>query len=325
MILLKKIISALVSLLLILGLFTACSEEKIKELRIVSVQDSACIALADMLEKNANSQNEYKYVSTVANLPSFANKLLTDGECDIAFVPADLASVIYKKNKGSVTVLASISNAEYQILAKDFKSFNSVADLKGAEINLLDRDRLDENLLEYTLEANSISAEEYKIVYAPSVKQLGTEIKAGRANAALLNAVGAAELTALEPSLKVLSLNDEWNKISNIPIIGYCAIVSNTFLSENEDAVNNFITNLEASLKATANRDKTLELAKKHGLLKDDVYGEFIYNCANFSFLSGQQMKTALKNYYAVLKTKKASLIGKNAPDDIFYYIPEED
>ena len=320
----KKFISILLSLLLILSIFSACSEQEPKQLRIVSVQDSACIALADMIEKNANSQNEYNYISTVTNLPSMANKLLTDGDCDIAFVPADMASVMYKKTKGAVTVLAAISNLDYQIVSTG--ELNSIADLKGTEINLLDRDRLDENLLEYTLEANSVSADEYKITYkAPGVKQLAKEIKAGRVGTALLNAIGAAELLTLEPGLKTLSLNDEWNKISNVPAIGYCAVVSNEFLAENEEAVETFIKNLESSLKAAGNKIQTLKLAKELGLLTNENYGEFIYNNANFNFLKGEQMKTALKNYYAVLKTKKAALIGTNLPDDIFYYIPEKD
>ena len=321
----KRLISALLSLLLILGVFTACSEEKPKELRIVSVQDTACIAIAELLEKNASPEDGYKYISTVVNLPSRANKLLTEGDCDIAFVPADLASVMYKKTNGGITVLASISGVEYQILAKDIAPFESAANLLGAEINLLDRDRLDENLLEYVLEANSISADEYKITYAPSVKQLAQVVKAGKANAALLNAVGAAELVTLEPSFKVLSLNDEWNKISDAPLIGYCAVVSNDFLTQNDEAVEQFITNLKASLSAAGDSAETLSLAKKHGLLTNENYGEFIYNSVNLNFLSGSKMKTALKKYYAAIKTKKAALIGKNAPDDIFYYIPEEE
>ena len=321
----KKIISVLISLLLILGIFSGCSsEEGPKELRIVAVQDSACIALANMFEKQANATDDYKYVLRVTNLPNMANKILTDGDCDIAFVPADVASLIYNKTKGAVTVLAAISQLDYQIVSAN--ELNSIADLKGTEINLFDRDRLDENLLEYTLETSGVSSNEYKITYkASGVKQLAQEIKSGRVGAALLNSVGAAELLTLDTDLKTISLNDEWNKISNVSAIDYCAVASNEFLVNNEDAVVDFINNLEASVKAAGNRDKTLKLASKHGLLKTEEYGQFIYDSVNLNFLKGKDMQTAIKKYYTVIKAKKPALIGSRFPDKGFFYIPEEE
>lgn len=318
----KKIISVLISLLLILGLFTGCEKEQII-VRIAAVQDTACIALADMLEKNAAANGDYKYTTTVVNLQTSTNKSLIDGNCDIAFIPTDLASVTYKKTKGNITVLATISNVEYQILAKGFEQLNGLNDLVGANINFIERDRLDENLFEYVMQGNSISSDEYKIVYAPSVKQLHTTLKNG--DATVMDAVGAAELKTLDPTLKTLNLNNEIAKISDAPMLGYCAVVSNEFLVNNEDAVVDFINNLEASVKAAGDRDATLKLASKHGLLKTEEYGQFIYDSVNINFLKGKDMQTAIKKYYQVIKEKKAALIGSKFPDEGFFYIPDEE
>lgn len=314
----KKIVAVFLVISLIVCLLGGCSAGKVTEMRVLTIENSAGIAIADMLEQYANTKKGNVYLPVTVNLVSRVNGMFMDDECDVAVIPADAAAVLYRK-RGGFKVIAGISSGGFEILSNNGE-LQSISDLKGKEIFLTERDKLSENLLEYVLSKNNIEKSDVVISYSTNVKHIIKDFNANTVNYALLDAAGTAEVKAAIGDIKSINLTDEWNKVSNKQMVNYCVVTTDEFLNKNKKAIDRLITDIESSVKAASDTKKTGDLAIERNLITDVNYASDIINTSKLKFLKGKELKTTLSDYYGVLKGIKPFLVGNELPADDFYY-----
>lgn len=314
----KKIVAVFLVISLIVCLLGGCSEGKVTEIRVLTIENSAGIAIADMLEQYANTKKGNVYLPVTVNLVSRVNGMFMDDECDVAVIPADAAAVLYRK-RGGLKVIAGVSSGGFEILSNNGE-LQSISDLKGKEIFLTERDKLSENLLEYVLSKNNIEKSDVVISYSTNVKHIIKDFNANTVNYALLDAAGTAEVKAAIGNIKSINLTDEWNKVSNKQMVNYCVVTTDEFLNKNKKAIDRLITDIESSVKAASDTKKTGDLAIERKLITDVNYASDIINTSKLKFIKGKELKTTLSDYYGVLKGIKPFLVGNELPADDFYY-----
>jgi len=316
----KRFISVLLCLFLVIAMFSGCSSTP-TNVRILSIENSAAATLAHMLEKSEGDNN---YISSTVNLPNRVRNLIADGECDIAVVPIETASLIYQRGLTDIKLLAGISTGGFELVSTE--NITDYSTLKGKTIYLTERGTLMESILKYLLSYYNIDPfEDVTFDYASDAKQLEKMLANGTASFALLSSANAASAKVTVKNLISLNITDGLKtKLEKPSIITYCVIGKADFVSNNADAIEQLLKDIETSVKSSGNLSNTVSKAKKLGLLTDDIYKEDFISSYKPDFISGEAMKTKLSAYYKLVLKVNLSLIGNKAPSDDFYYLEEK-
>lgn len=330
-VMLKRIISVILLLCMVAACFSGCDDEEVKQevtgidIRVLTVKDTAGIALANLLESGAAGKTVNKYKTETVSSLSWLKSNMSTSEWDVAVMPTNEAAMFYKKKKGNIKILATIANGGYEILSSN-SSFNDIKQLADKTIYFTERDTLEQHCLLYMLKNSGVDTENVKIEFADSVKSLSKMIKDGQAEYTVVPAAQAVELKIENTALKSVDLQATWDKtIKNSKFYSYCVVTTKEFADSHIENIDVFLKELEESVKKAASGAATLgKLAKKHGLASSEQIGNAVAKASRFAFASGEDMKTKVAAFYNVLKEVKAKgiLIGKTMPAKDFYYIP---
>ena len=100
----KRFLLLILCTTLLITVFSGCSNTP-TDVRILNTHNSAAVALAHMLEPDENAKNNY--ISTVVNLPSRAQTLFINDECDVAVVPFETATALYHSKNPEINEILS--------------------------------------------------------------------------------------------------------------------------------------------------------------------------------------------------------------------------
>lgn len=81
---------------------------------------------------------------------------------------------------------------------------------------------------------------------------------------------------------------------------------------------------MEASFSADITPAKTLEVAKKHKLITDDIYDEEFLSSLKLQYITGEAMKAKISAYYKTLRKIKPSVSSGIINKDDVFYIPKK-
>ena len=117
-----------------------------------------------------------------------------------------------------------------------------------------------------------------------------------------------------------LDMTEEWNKVSDEPLITGVVIARNEVINENKKAYDEFLKDYQASVKyVNDNVEQAAQLVEKHDIIKAAVAKSAIPNC-NITFISGEEMKKAVEAYLQVLYEANPQSVGGVVPDEQFFY-----
>ncbi|MBE6835527.1 MAG: ABC transporter substrate-binding protein [Ruminococcaceae bacterium] len=294
------------------------------DMNIYTISGPTGIGMVNMMALDEATALE-KYHFTVAATPQEVVAKISTGEADIAAVPTNLASTLYKKTEKGIKILAVNTLGVLNVLNFKGDEIKTLADLKGRTIYTTGKGSNPEYIINYLLKANDIDPEkDVKIEY----KEEGSEL------VPVWNTDDTAVIIAPQPvatSIKLnyegaviaIDLSDEWEKVSSdSKLMMGCVVVRDAFLKENPGAVANFLEDYKRSVEA-ANTDveKTATLCEENGIVpKAPLAKAAIPNC-NLCFISGEEMKTNLTGYLKVLFEADPTSIGGELPDDGFWYV----
>ena len=294
------------------------------DMNIYTISGPTGIGMVNMMALDETTALE-KYHFTVAATPQEVVSKISTGEADIAAVPTNLASTLYKKTEKGIKILAVNTLGVLNVLNYKGEKIETAADLKGRTIYTTGKGSNPEYIINYLLKANDIDPEkDVKIEY----KEEGSEL------VPVWNTDETAVIIAPQPvatSIKlnyegseiVINLNDIWEQVSSdSKMMMGCVIVRDEFLKENPGAVANFLEDYKRSVEA-ANTDveKTAQLCEENGIVpKAPLAKAAIPNC-NLCFITGEEMKTNLTGYLKVLFEADPTSIGGEMPDDNFWYV----
>lgn len=294
------------------------------DIRVGSMKGPTSMGLVKLMKdaEEGNTANNYTFIMETA-----ADALLTkmiQGELDIALVPANVASVLYNKTEGGITVI-DINTLGVLYMVSGDDTLTDINSLRGKTIYLTGKGTSPDYVLHYILTQNGLSEEDVTLEY----KSEATEVAAVLANEpesiGLLPQPFVTAACAQNENLKVIfDMTAEWDAVqgeSGSRLVTGVTVVRNEFLQENPAAVNKFMEEHKASAEfANTNVEETAELVAAQGIIeKTPVAQKAIPNC-NITYIDGEEMKAALSGYLSVLMEQNPESVGGKLTEDDFYY-----
>ena len=279
------------------------------------------VYLMDQAEKNEAANNyEFKMAATADELlPS-----MIAGDLDIVLVPANVASVLYNKTEGAVSVI-DINTLGVLYMVSGDDTIQSMEDLKGRTVYLTGKGTTPDYVLQYLLKENGLT-EDVSLEYKSEATEVAAVLtKTPEVVGVLPQPYVTAACAQNENLSVVLDLTKEWADVQGeggSSLVTGVTVVRKAFLEENKAAVDKFLEEHAASADfANEHVEEAAELVAAAGIIeKAPVAVKAMPKC-NITYIDGADMKTALSGYLEVLFEQDASSVGGSLPSDDFYYI----
>lgn len=317
--LMKRIVAMITAAVMLFSLaaFAACSKKQDDtEIRIAALKGPTGMGMVKLADK----QNYPNYTVSIEASPDALNPRIISGEVDVAAVPVNLASVLYNKLDGDISVLA-VSTLGVLYVVEAGSEVNSVADLAGKTVYATGQGATPEYILNYLLDKNGVS-ESVEVNYVGEHAALATMLANGSAEIGMLPEPNVTSTLAGNDNLRIaLNLTEEWNKVCSTELVQGVVIARKSFVNEHPEAIEQFLREYEkSSAFVNENIDEAAKLIVDVGILGNvEIAKKAIPNC-NISFSKGEAMHKAVEGMLAVLFEANPKSIGGKLPDKDFYY-----
>lgn len=323
----KKIFTLAATAALTLGLLAGCGQqEEPTTVRIGGLKGPTSMGLVFLQEQAENGQAKQAYEFTMAAAADELLPLMIKGELDIALIPANVASVLYGKTEGGISVL-NINTLGVLYMVSGDDSIDSMESLRGRTIYLTGKGTTPDYVLQYLLTTNGIDVSECTLEYRSEATEVAALLAEQPQAIGLLPQPFVTVACAQNEELKVvLDMNEQWNLVQGeggSSMVTGVTVVRNDFLQEHPEAVAAFMTEHAASVRAIQeDPDKGAELVAAAGIIaKEPIARKAIPQC-NITCLDGENMRQALSGYLQVLYDLDPQAVGGALPEESFYYIP---
>lgn len=317
--LMKRIVTMITAAVMLFSLaaFAACSKKQDDtEIRIAALKGPTGMGMVKLADK----QNYPNYTVSIEASPDALNPRIISGEVDVAAVPVNLASVLYNKLDGDISVLA-VSTLGVLYVVEAGSEMNSVADLAGKTVYATGQGATPEYILNYLLDKNGVAGS-VEVNYVGEHAALATMLADGSAEIGMLPEPNVTSTLAGNDNMRIaLNLTEEWNKVCSTELVQGVVIARKSFVNEHPEAIEQFLREYEkSSAFVNENIDEAAKLIVDVGILGNvEIAKKAIPNC-NISFSKGEAMHKAVEGMLAVLFEANPKSIGGKLPDKDFYY-----
>ncbi|CDA53299.1 putative uncharacterized protein [Clostridium sp. CAG:138] len=317
--LMKRIVAMITAAVMLFSLaaFAACSKKQDDtEIRIAALKGPTGMGMVKLADK----QNYPNYTVSIEASPDALNPRIISGEVDVAAVPVNLASVLYNKLDGDISVLA-VSTLGVLYVVEAGSEVNSVADLAGKTVYATGQGATPEYILNYLLDKNGVAGS-VEVNYVGEHAALATMLADGSAEIGMLPEPNVTSTLAGNDNMRIaLNLTEEWNKVCSTELVQGVVIARKSFVNEHPEAIEQFLREYEkSSAFVNENIDEAAKLIVDVGILGNvEIAKKAIPNC-NISFSKGEAMYKAVEGMLAVLFEANPKSIGGKLPDKDFYY-----
>lgn len=317
--LMKRIVTMITAAVMLFSLaaLAACSKKQDDtEIRIAALKGPTGMGMVKLADK----QNYPNYTVSIEASPDALNPRIISGEVDVAAVPVNLASVLYNKLDGDISVLA-VSTLGVLYVVEAGSEMNSVADLAGKTVYATGQGATPEYILNYLLDKNGVAGS-VEVNYVGEHAALATMLADGSAEIGMLPEPNVTSTLAGNDNLRIaLNLTEEWNKVCSTELVQGVVIARKSFVNEHPEAIEQFLREYEkSSAFVNENIDEAAKLIVDVGILGNvEIAKKAIPNC-NISFSKGEAMHKAVEGMLAVLFEANPKSIGGKLPDKDFYY-----
>lgn len=292
--------------------------------RVGSLKGPTSMGLMRMMEQAEDNKLVNDYTFTMETSVDTLLPMMVKGELDIALVPGNVASILYQKTQGKISVL-DINTLGVLYMVSSDQTVDSLLSLKGKTIYLTGKGTTPDYVLQYLLGQAGLKDDvtlEYKSEPTEVVAILSKEE----------NAIGllpqpfvTAALAQNNTLAMVIDLNEEWNKMQGDQgslLVTGVTVVRSEFLEKHEKAVQSFMKEHQESAKyVNENPKDASRLIEKSGIIEKAAIAEKAIPFCNITYIDGVEAKTALEGYLQVLFEQNAESVGGALPNEDFYYI----
>ena len=341
----KKLVSLLLALSLCLGL-AACSAQPASQAkptatpatetqapaeptgeegvvcRIAGLKGPTTMGLVNLMKKAESGETSQAYEFSTYGTADEIVPLLTQGELDVAAIPANLASTLYAKTQGGVQAMAVNTLGVLYVVTTD-DSIQSLEDLKGKTVLSTGKGTTPEYLLRYLLQEGGIDPDqdltlEYKSEATEVVSTMAAD--SGYPVAVLPQPYVTIAQSQMENLRVAISLTEEWNKYNEDPLITGVTVVRKEFAQEHPEVMAALAADYKASVEAACNDvETTAALCEEYGLVPKAAIAQKALPACNIVYMDGEEMKAALELYLQVLYDADPASVGGQLPEDDFY------
>ena len=293
------------------------------EVKIGSLKGPTSMGLVYLMDQAEKGESANQYEFTMA---AGADELLPSvisGDLDIVLVPANVASVLYNKTEGGVSVI-DINTLGVLYMVSGNADIKEMTDLAGKTVYLTGKGTTPDYVTQYLLAENNLT-DEVTLEYKSEATEVAAMLVEDTDAIGVLPQPFVTAACAQNENLSVvMDLTKEWAAIQGegcSQLVTGVTVVRNDFLNENQAAVDKFLEEHKASAAyANENVEEAAELVVSAGIMeKAAVAAKAMPNC-NITYIDGTDMKTALSGYLEVLYNQDAGSVGGALPAEDFYY-----
>jgi NitT/TauT family transport system substrate-binding protein len=340
---LKNKILFIVSLILVVTLFSGCSsnnnqsnskevdnsistseeEEVVQTLEsidVVTPAGSPTLSGVKMFHDTKELEGTKINYTMTLTTDELSAKLLA-GEADFAVVPTNLAAKLYNKGVGYTLVAPVVWGNLYLISSEEI---NNYEDLKGKEIYTIGQGLTPDILLRYLLKQNNIDVEnDVKLTYLSGGSELASNFISGKSAITVMPEPMLTIINSKNISYNLtMDLQKEWNKINGSEY-GYpqaSLIVKTDLLEENRNFVLNFVEEFKKSVEwLESEPEKAGDYYKElNDSMESDITAKSIPG-SNIKYKSAEDAEGEIEKYLEILNEYDGDSIGGKLPDEGFY------
>lgn len=314
-------------LIALMGLLTACEEKApytyAETIRVGSLKGPTSMGLVHMMYPETADETKASYEFTMTAAADELVTLVSQGNVDIALLPANVAANLYQKTEGEIVVLDINTLGVLYVVAAD-DTIKEMKDLKGKTIYMTGKGLTPDDALQYLLAQNGMSPEDVTIEYKSEATEVVSMLEKDPDGIGLLPQPFVTTALMNQTELKiVLDLTKEWAKVSDSQLVTGVTIVRKAFLEQYPREVEQFLQDHAASVRqGNVDVADTAALIEQAGIVKAAV-AEKAYTYCNIVCIQGDEMKQALSGYLQTLFDANPKKVGGAMPGDDFYYSEE--
>ena len=249
---------------------------------------------------------------------------LANKDVDIAAIATNAAAALYAKTDGGIQVLAVNTLGVLYILEKG-DTVHSMADLKGKTLYCPSNTKgaNPEHILNHLLTGNGVDPSDVNIEWL-TPQEITAKLTSSDAGICMLPVPAATALMVQDSAVReAISLTDAWQDLEGSPLPMGCVVARTEYIEENPLGVEAFLAAYEKSINYISDpansADASALVAQYEFAPNDKVAAKAIPQCS-LTFITGQEMKTTLEDYYTILFQTAPASIGGGLPYDSFYY-----
>lgn len=328
----RKVTAVALSFVMLGALLTGCGSGKAEEkvtVKVGALKGATTLGLLPLEDKAANGEAGENYEFSMMTAADELLPMMIKGELDIALLPSNVASILYQKTNGGVTVI-DINTLGVLYMVSGDSSITGVEDLAGKIIYLTGKGTTPDYVLHYILRGNGMDADsDCTLEYKSEATEVAALLAENPDAIGLLPQPFVTAACAQNDALSViLDMNAEWEKLQGEDgsrLVTGVTVVRNEFLQEHENAVATFMEEHQASAQSmNSDVENGAKLAAASEIIaKEPIALKAIPKC-NITYIDGADMKQTLSGYLEVLYEQNPESIGGALPGDDFYYVPQK-
>ena len=330
----KKLLALLLLIALAITSFTACGNndgdddetDLATSIRVGYMQGPTGMGMAKLIQDNGGVSGNDKYSFQAYTQTSLAFADFKAGKVDVICVPTNEAANYFNTEDDESTVLSINTLNTLFVLTTEGKEITSFEELAGKTVYTC-QDGNSVGILQHLMKKANIEltistvnpTDSSKALDAP--KDLVPIIKQGTADYIVAPEPIISNAASDKCSIS-LDLSDVWAKYYTTQITMGCIIANKSFVNKNSKLVLEFLDEYEDSINYIGNEANIASAAKyieESGILGSaELATSALSNLKNsIVFISGEEMKTALVNFYNAIN----GISIRKLPDNDFYYI----
>lgn len=294
--------------------------------RVGSLKGPTSMGLVYLMEQAEKGEAVNHYEFTMAASADELLPAMISGDLDIVLIPANVASVLYMKTEGGVSVI-DINTLGVLYMVSGDSGIKGMDDLKGRTLYLTGKGTTPDYVLQYLLRENGLTTQDVTLEYKSEATEVAAILaKTPDAIGVLPQPFVTAACAQNEELSVVMDLTEQWNAVqkeSGSRLVTGVTVVRNSFLEEYQDTVERFMEEHKASAAyANEHVEEAAELVAAAGIIEKAPVAVKAMPACNITYMDGDDMKMALSGYLEVLFGRDAASVGGGLPGDEFYYIP---
>ena len=284
----RKVTAVALSFAMLGALLTGCGSGKAEEkvtVKVGALKGATTLGLLPLEDKAANGEAGENYEFSMMTAADELLPMMIKGELDIALLPSNVASILYQKTNGGVTVI-DINTLGVLYMVSGDSSVTGVEDLAGRTIYLTGKGTTPDYVLHYILSGNGMDADsDCTLEYKSEATEVAALLAENPDAIGLLPQPFVTAACAQNDALSViLDMNAEWEKLQGEDgsrLVTGVTVVRNEFLQEHENAVAAFMEEHQASAQSmNSDVENGAKLAAASGIIaKEPIALKAIPKC----------------------------------------------
>ena len=302
------------------SIMTGCTAEPKESMtapvKIASLNGPTGIGMVKLLDAPE------KYQVTMYQSPDEVVGKVISGEVDVAAVPSNLAAILYNKLKGDI-VLVGINTLGVLYIVENGNTVKNISDLKGKTIVASGKGGTPEFILNQLLLSSGLDPQkDVTVTWLMNHTDAASTLMAKEGTIAMLPQPFTTIVTEKNPNIRVaVDLNEEWQKTQNMELPMGVIIAQKSFVEGRASDLAIFLKDYKASVDfVNSDLVASASLVSKYEIIPDEIIAKKAIPLCNIVFITAQDGKTDLMNFYKIISAMDPKSIGGTMPDENFYF-----